>query len=295
LILIAANATVWIMTVESHVKAASALQELLSIIARLRNPQGGCPWDIKQTFDSLKSLLIEEAYEVSDAVAEGDAQVCEELGDLLSLVALYAQIAEEQKRFSFDAVLTGITEKLVRRHPHVFGDVKAASQEEVLKNWEAIKQQERKESGKSKKGLLDGIPRSLPALQRAHEIGERCARVGFDWNKSDEVAEKVREELNEFLEESLEYSAKLATDASDKSPKERLIEEFGDLLFSLAQYSRHLGCDAEEALAAANQKFHRRFQAIEELCEAQRGERSIAGLAPEQMQDLWLQAKKIVG
>jgi ATP diphosphatase len=283
------------MTAESHSKAATALQEFLRIIAKLRDPQGGCPWDIKQTFMTLKPMLIEEAYEVSDAVTEGDAQVCEELGDLLSLVALYAQIAEEQKKFSFEAILTGISEKLVRRHPHVFGDVKAETEEQVLKNWEAIKQQERKDSEKAKKGLLDGIPRSLPALQRAHEIGERCARVGFDWNKSSEVAEKVREELDEFLEEALNRGAAEASCLPQQNDKDRLIEEFGDLLFSLAQYSRHLGFNAEEALAAANQKFHKRFRTVEDLSEQQRGDRSIAGLSADQMQELWLQAKKIAG
>jgi ATP diphosphatase len=283
------------MSDDSHAKAATALQELLRIVSKLRDPLDGCPWDIKQSFETLKSLLIEEAYEVSDAVAEGDAQVCEELGDLLSLVALYAQIAEEQQRFSFESILSGISQKLIRRHPHVFGERRASSEEQVLANWEAIKQQERNQSGKAKKGLLDGIPRSLPALQRAHEIGERCARVNFDWKKSSEVANKVREELNEFLEESAKHS--LLTDESDLQQqfKERTFEEFGDLLFSLAQYSRHLGFNPEEALSAANNKFHRRFQAVEELSESARGERNLTGLTDDQMQELWVQAKKIVG
>lgn len=286
------------MTSVSHDEAARELQEFLRIIAKLRDPQGGCPWDIKQTFASLKPLLIEEAYEVSDAVESGEAQVCEELGDLLSLVALFAQIAEERSAFSFAAIVRGISSKLVRRHPHVFGDVTAKTEEEVLKNWEAIKQEERKNAEKSTKGLLDGLPRSLPALQRAHEVGERCARVGFDWSGSTDVAEKVREELNEFLEEcglaSATQSSCIPNKSATHTPNpERMVEEFGDLLFSLAQYSRHLGFNAEEALAAANRKFLKRFHIVESLAEQETGARSIAGLSAEKMQELWLKAKDL--
>jgi ATP diphosphatase len=282
------------MTSTPHEEAARELQEFLRIIAKLRDPQGGCPWDIKQTFASLKPLLIEEAYEVADAVESGDAGVCEELGDLLSLVALFAQIAEERSAFSFASILQGISSKLVRRHPHVFGDVKAETEEEVLRNWEAIKQQERKDAEKEsaqEKGLLDGLPRSLPGLQRAHQIGTRCARVGFDWSSSADVAEKVREELNEFLDECAKKAA--STPVTPSPPADALVEEFGDLLFSLAQYSRHLGFNAEEALAAANNKFLKRYRIVEDLAKSETGNRSIAGLSADKMQELWVKAKTL--
>jgi ATP diphosphatase len=278
----------------SQDEAARELQELLRIIAKLRDPQGGCPWDIKQTFASLKPLLIEEAYEVADAVESGDAGVCEELGDLLSLVALFAQIAQERSAFSFASILQGISSKLVRRHPHVFGDVKAETEEEVLRNWEAIKQQERKDAVKDsakEKGLLDGLPRSLPGLQRAHQIGTRCARVGFDWSSSADVAEKVREELNEFLDECAKKGT--STPVTTSPPPDALVEEFGDLLFSLAQYSRHLGFNAEEALAAANNKFLKRYRIVEDLAKTETGNRSVAGLSAEKMQELWVKAKAL--
>ena len=182
-----------------NAKVAEALSTFLDVIAQLRNPTGGCPWDLKQTFESLRSCLVEESYEISDAVEISDAAVCEELGDLMSIVALYARIAEEGSRFSFASILEGITEKLIRRHPHVFGDVKVSGEAEVLKNWEAIKQQERANQPKKEKGLLDGLPRSMPALMKCHEIGVRCGRVGFDWTSTEGVADKVREELAEFL------------------------------------------------------------------------------------------------
>jgi ATP diphosphatase len=291
------------MTTQSHSDAAKELQEFLQIIARLRNPNGGCPWDIKQTFESLKPLVLDEAYEVFDAVEVGDGQICEELGDLLSLVALYAQIAEEESKFSFAMVLNGISSKLVRRHPHVFGETKADTAEQVLKNWEAIKEQERtnqQQSGQQKdkqkaKGLLDGLPRSLPALHRAHQIGERCRRVGFDWTSSHQVADKVKEEVNEFLQEVVTANPPGTTKELQPQERARMAEEFGDLLFSLAQYSRHLGINAEEALTAANQKFLKRFQSVESFAEAETGKRSIAGLSAEKMEELWQKAKLSVG
>jgi len=279
-------------TANSQAQAAESLSKFLDVIAQLRNPNGGCPWDLKQTFESLRSCLVEESYEVLDAVETSDEAVREELGDLLSIIALYARIAEERNSFSFASVVEGITEKLVRRHPHVFGDVKVSGEAEVLKNWEAIKQQERAAEPKKAKGLLDGLPRSMPALQKCHEIGVRCARVGFDWTNTEGVAEKVREELAEFLAE-LPNPKNAAMNAGGKPfNKELVYEEFGDLLFTLAQESRHLGFNAEEALAAANAKFMRRFKILEQIATEETPEKPLNTRTTEELEALWQQAKK---
>jgi ATP diphosphatase len=279
-------------TANSQAQAAESLSKFLDVIAQLRNPNGGCPWDLKQTFESLRSCLVEESYEVLDAVETSDEAVREELGDLLSIIALYARIAEEKNSFSFASVVEGITEKLVRRHPHVFGDVKVSGEAEVLKNWEAIKQQERAADPKKAKGLLDGLPRSMPALQKCHEIGVRCARVGFDWTNAEGVAEKVREELAEFLAE-LPNPKNAAMNAGGKPfNKELVYEEFGDLLFTLAQESRHLGFNAEEALAAANAKFMRRFKILEQIATEETPEKPLNTRTTEELEALWQQVKK---
>jgi ATP diphosphatase len=255
-------------------------------MTKLRDPDTGCPWDKKQSFETLKSLLVEEAYEVVDAVAAGPQAVKEELGDLISLIGLFSQIASEQALFSFESVLDGISDKLVRRHPHVFGEAKVSDTEEVLKNWEQIKQEERKNDGESRKGLLDGIPRSLPSLLKASQIGERCKRVGFDWGSVDGVTLKVREEIEEFLTEA-------GTDVGSKSLKEnkRAVEEFGDLLFSLTQLSRHLGINAEEALSSANTKFTSRFQYLEKLARERFGDKPLGELGSDTLEALWNEAK----
>lgn len=275
-----------------NTKASEALAAFLDVIARLRDPQGGCPWDLKQTFKSLRACLIEEAYEISDAVEVSDASVREELGDLLSIVALYARIAEERGRFSFASILEGITEKLIRRHPHVFGDLKVSGEEEVLKNWEAIKQQERAGEPEKHKGLLDGLPRSMPALMKCHEIGVRCARVGFDWTSTEGVADKVREELAEFLEELPDPKNQAINRAGRTFDRDLVYEEFGDLLFTLAQESRHLGFSAEEALAAANAKFTRRFKVLERIAKAERPDAPLNALSMTELEALWQKAKK---
>jgi MazG family protein len=273
-------------------KAAEALTAFLDVITQLRNPNGGCPWDLKQTFESLRSCLVEESYEISDAVDISDAAVCEELGDLMSIVALYARIAEEGNRFSFASILEGITEKLIRRHPHVFGDVKVSGEAEVLKNWEAIKQQERANQPKKETGLLDGLPRSMPALMKCHEIGVRCARVGFDWTSTEGVAEKVREELTEFLNELPDPKNPGLNGLGKSFDKELVFEEFGDLLFTLAQESRHLGFNAEEALAAANAKFMKRFKILEQITTEEDPDKPLTTLTMEQLEALWQKAKK---
>lgn len=277
----------------SNSKAGEALTKFLDIIAKLRDPNGGCPWDLKQTFESLRACLIEESYEISDAVEVSDEAVREELGDLMSIVALYARIGEEQNRFSFASILEGITEKLVRRHPHVFGELKVSGEEEVLKNWEAIKQQERAGEPEKQKGLLDGLPRAMPALMKCHEIGVRCARVGFDWTSTEGVAEKVKEELAEFLNELPDPTVPGKNCAGKPFDKDLVFEEFGDLLFTLAQESRHLGFNAEEALVAANAKFQGRFKILERLAKEDHTETALNALSIEQFEALWQKAKKL--
>lgn len=287
------GATVVPMTpISPQAQAAEALTKFLDVIARLRDPNGGCPWDLKQTFESLRSCLVEESYEIADAVETSDEAVREELGDLMSIIALYARIAEEKKSFSFASVVEGITDKLVRRHPHVFGDVKVSGEEEVLKNWEAIKQQERAAEPAKAKGLLDGLPRSMPSLQKCHEIGVRCARVGFDWTNTEGVAEKVREELAEFLAELPDPKNPSSNVAGKPFNKELVFEEFGDLLFTLAQESRHLGFNAEEALAAANAKFMSRFKHLEQIATEENPDKPLATHTMDQLEALWQQAKK---
>ncbi|MFO0417105.1 MAG: nucleoside triphosphate pyrophosphohydrolase [Pseudomonadota bacterium] len=268
-------------------RSDSSLQRFLTIITKLRDPQKGCPWDREQTFQTLTSLLIEEAYEVNDAVAKGAREVQEELGDLMSLIGLFSEIAREQGLFSYDSVLDTISDKLVRRHPHVFGETKVADTKEVLRNWEAIKQSERAadktdKDTKEQKGLLDGIPRSLPALLKAHQIGQRCARVGFDWGTQSGVADKINEELGEFLAEAKQ---------PEQSNRAKVVEEFGDLLFTLAQYSRHLGINPEEALAAANDKFTRRFKSLERLASQRHGDTPLGQIGTEGLEQLWREVK----
>jgi ATP diphosphatase len=270
---------------QNKTNVTEGLSRFLEIMRKLRDPKDGCPWDLKQTFESLKPLLIEEAYEVADAVDVGPEAVCEELGDLVSLIGLFSQVATERGQFSFCDVVDGISDKLVRRHPHIFGDTKVSGTEDVLRNWERIKQEERKSSKKDdgQKGLLDGLPKSLPALLKAHQLGERCARVGFDWHSSDGVREKIAEELNEFLNETKSVNPPALSEDS----RTRALEEFGDLLFTLAQYGRHMGFNAEEALSSANHKFIGRFRRVETLANGA----ELSGLSSEELERLWGAAK----
>ncbi len=236
---------------------AHAFIELVRIIAKLRDPNGGCPWDLKQTHQSLKPYMIEEAYEALDAidaVAAGKAapsSLSEELGDVLLQVMLHAQVAVDQGHFSIVDVIGALSKKLIARHPHVFGSERAETADEVLKNWERLKQNDRE----GPKGVLDGVPRSMPSLLKAQRMGEKVSRVGFDWDTLAGVREKVLEEIKEFLDE---YSR----DGGGEK-MERAQEEFGDVLFSLAQWARKAGINSEEALQAANDKFKRRFAAME--------------------------------
>ena len=250
--------------------------ELLEIMARLRG-ENGCPWDRDQTHESIKPYLVEEAYEVLEAIDEQDlAKLKEELGDLLLQIVFHAQMAEEAGAFSMRHVLAAINEKLIRRHPHVFGQRKAETAQEVLFNWEQIKQTERRKWN-DRASVLDGVPRELPALLRAHRLQEKASRVGFDWTEAQEVFRKVEEELAELRA------------AMDGREADRVEAELGDLLFALVNLSRFLAVNPEEALRKTIARFIARFRYIEE--ELSRRGRSLRQATLEEMDALWAEAK----
>ena len=225
------------------------VERLREIMRRLRS-EDGCPWDKKQTLQTLKPYLVEETYEVLDAIDSGvRADICEELGDLLLQIVFQSQLCDEEGSFNLDDVATSVSEKLIRRHPHVFSDVEVADADEVLKNWDAIKKQEK--AADTSRSVMDGIPRHLPALHRAHEIQKRASRQGFDWDDIAEVMVKIDEELSELRE------AMAARDSVSAR------EELGDLLFSIVNLSRFLGHQPEDALHNAIRKFVTRFQTLE--------------------------------
>jgi nucleoside triphosphate diphosphatase len=267
-----------------------AVAALLELMARLRDPQRGCPWDREQTLRTIAPYTIEEAYEVADAVERGEpAKLCEELGDLLFQVVFHARMAQEQGWFDFTAVARGIREKLIRRHPHVFEDEGlAADVGQLSRVWEEQKARERAQAAGEGAGAdhsaLADVPRALPALTRAAKLGRRAARVGFDWESASQVRDKVLEEVRE-IEEALAGEGP-AGDAG------KLTEELGDLLFAVANWSLHLRIDPEEALRAANAKFERRFRRMEALAAAQ-GAR-LQALDAAQWDALWRQAKREV-
>jgi len=245
-------------------KDPGTIEGLLEIMAALRDPNGGCPWDLEQTFTTIAPYTIEEAYEVADAIHEGDiAGLKGELGDLLFQVVYHARMAEEAGSFDFHEVVKSISEKMLRRHPHVFGEADIASAEAQTRNWEEIKANERAKSGKAA-SLLDDVPKALPALTRAEKITKRVARVGFDWQSPETVYAKLEEEIGEVKE------------AAASGDKAALQDELGDVLFVVANLCRKYGVDPEVALAGTNRKFASRWRYIE-------AETSKAG---QQLQDL---------
>ena len=254
-------------------------------MVRLRDPETGCPWDRVQTLSTLKPCVLEETYELLAAMDRPDDQsnYVEELGDVLLQVMFQCVMAEQEGRFSFDDVANAISDKLVRRHPHVFGDVDAKDPATVLRNWEQIKQQEhRKEARHS---ALDGVPSTLPALLKAQRSQEKAARVGFDWKDAKGPLAKIREEIAE-LEEAVATS-------SDTSLDERVKEELGDLLFSVTNLARHLKADSESALEGSTAKFARRFRAVEAGAKA--AGRDLKSMTLEEMDALWDKAKDAEG
>jgi ATP diphosphatase len=280
----------------THEVARYSLPDLLRIMQRLRDPENGCPWDLAQDFQSIVPSTLEECYELAAAIEAGDyPHVADELGDVLFQVVFYAQLAEEQALFSFEGIVHGLAEKLLRRHPHVFadGEIEAVvtgnvSSERVKQQWEAIKSDER--SARDQHGALDDVPIALPALPRAQKLQKRAARVGFDWPDAVAVMRKVDEETQELQ------------DAIAADDPRAIEEELGDLMFTLVNLSRHLKVDAESALRRASSKFERRFRTMERLVAEDGSAESTANRLPErrrlddcdsvQLEQLWERAKQ---
>lgn len=256
-------------------------EELKEIIQRLRDPQNGCPWDLEQTHQSLKPNLIEEAYEVLDAIDLNSTEpksdeLKKELGDLLLQVMLHSQIARDNKHFTIDDVISELNNKLIRRHPHVFGENKANDAKQAIENWEKAKQKE----NNGKKSMLDGVPRAMPALQKAQRVSEKAARVGFEWENLEGVRDQILEEIAEFTEASIQKDINI----------KHVEEEFGDILFALVQLARRLNFNSEDLLQKATDKFIRRFKAMEQSSKKPLSESTL----PE-MDKLWKEAKLQVG
>jgi tetrapyrrole methylase family protein/MazG family protein/ATP diphosphatase len=259
--------------------ARSAIDELLAIMARLRDPKDGCPWDVEQNFRSIAPYTIEEAYEVADAIERSDHdKLCDELGDLLLQVVFHAQMAREAGLFGFEDTVRAVSAKLRRRHPHVFGEEKIASAEEQTRAWESHKARERNAAGKDA-SVLDDVPLAFPALMRAAKLGKRAARVGFDWPDWRGARQKVDEEL-----------AELDHAHASEQGAERVSAEIGDLLFAVVNLARHLGVDPEAALRASNARFSRRFRHVEE--QARQSGRSLQDMDIAALDALWNEAKK---
>lgn len=270
------------------IEPSKDIARLIEIMRRLRDPQSGCSWDIEQTFSSIAPFTVEEAYEVADAIARDDLiDLKDELGDLLLQVVFHAQIADEKGIFAFGDVVEAITSKLVRRHPHVFGDASSLSADEVKKLWDRIKAGEKQARrsarlaagmpGEEPAGLLSDVPPALPALTRADKLTRKAATVGFDWSETSSVIAKIREELDE-VEEALAQKDRAA-----------IADEVGDILFACANLARHLGIDPEGALSATNAKFTRRFRHIETQLAAQG--RTLDESDLPAMEELWQEAK----
>lgn len=254
-------------------------ERLLGIMAQLRNPEGGCPWDLEQNFASIASCTLEEAYEVVDAINKNDMPALrEELGDLLLQVVFHSQMAGEAALFDFEAVAESIADKLIRRHPHVFGDADIKTAEAQTNLWEEIKAQERAAKGKADEpqSLLDDVPHALPALLRALKLQKRAAKVGFDWKSAEPIMAKLQEEI-----------AELQVEIDAGATKEKLADELGDILFVCANIARHIGVNPEESLRGTNAKFERRFKYIESKLGKKMADASL-----EEMDALWDEAKR---
>jgi len=255
--------------------AADAFAELVRVMERLRAP-GGCPWDREQSHESIKPYVIEEAYEVAEAIEDNDLDELRiELGDLLLQIVFHAEMAREKGLFTVEDVVRGITEKMIRRHPHVFGETAVKDSAEVLRNWARIKAEERQH--KDDNSVVSGVPRAMPALLRAHRLSEKASRVGFDWEGVRDVLDKVREELGE-LDAAVQLGERAEAEA-----------ELGDILFALTSLGRHLDLQAEDALQRANDRFIRRFRYIEDRLAERR--RDVHAASPDEMNVLWEEAK----
>lgn len=258
----------------------SGVQALVNVMKALRDPDTGCPWDLKQTMESLIPYTIEEAYEVADAISNGNqSEIKAELGDLLFQVVFYARLAEEQGHYDFDAVAQTMAEKLIHRHPHVFGDERANDADEVKSRWEEIKRTER-ELKDRKASVFADVPGNLPALLHAGKIQKRAASVGFDWNEAQQVIEKIKEETEEVTAEI----------TASEPDKDRIEDEIGDLLFAVVNLARHTKTNPESALRRANRKFMSRFESVESKVAAE--EKVLHEMTLEELEERWQCAKQ---
>jgi len=263
----------------------NAFEKLVGVMERLRGPNG-CPWDKEQTYKDIAPHTLEEVHEVLDAIDRKDFDgLKEELGDLLLQIIFYAQIAKEDKRFSIDDVIDAISRKLIHRHPHVFGDRKVKGSSEVLQRWEELKLKE------GKKSVLGGVPRTLPALLKAYRLGEKASRVGFDWEDAEGILNKVEEEARELHEARKTLDVGRGTSGKRRSASDdrRIEEEYGDLLFTLANLGRFLGIDPESALRKTTERFIERFKFMED--EINKQKKDMQSLSPKQWDELWEKAK----
>src|ERR1044072_29367 len=272
----------------------ATFNDLIALMDRLRSPNG-CPWDREQTYATLAPMLLEEAYEAFEAVEDArdgkPENLREELGDLLFQIVFYAQVARELGEFTIDDVTDAIHSKMVRRHPHVFGDATVRDNEELLRNWEAMKAEEKRAAGKvaedSDSSLLDGVSSKAPALMEAHQLGVKAARVGFDWRNVDEIFDKLHEEIDELRAAIREHRD---AGANAEAEHERVREELGDLLFAVTNIARHLQVEPEAALKLTNRKFRRRFRHIERGLKARGREPGESTI--EEMEELWQEAER---
>ena len=269
----------------------ATFNDLVALMDRLRSP-GGCPWDHEQTYATLAPMLLEEAYEAFEAVEDAregrPRELCDELGDLMFQIVFYAQVAKERNEFTIDDVTTAIHDKMVRRHPHVFGDVEANDAATVLLNWETMKAEERRASGKTENvntSLLTGVSSKAPALMEAHQLSTKAARVGFDWKSVDDIFDKLQEEINELRTAIREHVA-----VADEANHSRVREEIGDLLFAATNIARHMQVEPEAALKLTNRKFRHRFEYIENALH-ERGQ-AFDQTSIEELEELWQEAKK---
>lgn len=266
-------------------------EDLVKLMERLRSPDG-CPWDREQTYSTVAPMLLEEAYEAFEAVEDAregrPAELRDELGDLLFQIVFYAQIAKEQGHFVIDDVVEAIHTKMVRRHPHVFGDVSAEDSAAVLRNWEAMKQEERRAAGKTERAgsLLDGVSSKAPALMEAHQLSTKAARVGFDWKNVNDIFDKLEEEIGELREAIQTHAA-----SNGEAEHTRVREELGDLLFAATNIARRMQVEPEAALKLTNRKFRKRFGYIETKL-TERGT-ALDQVSVDEMEDLWQEAKKL--
>lgn len=269
----------------------ATFNDLIALMDRLRSPNG-CPWDREQTYATLAPMLLEEAYEAFEAVEEAregrPAELCDELGDLLFQIVFYAQVAKERGEFTIDDVTDAIHTKMVRRHPHVFGDVTAEDAATVLLNWETMKAEERRAAGKTEDtnaSLLTGVSSKAPALMEAHQLSTKAARVGFDWKSVDDIFDKLQEEIEELRGAIKDHSA-----LKDEANHARVREEIGDLLFAATNIARHMQVEPEAALKLTNRKFRRRFEYIENALHAR--SQPFDETSIDELEELWQEAKK---